>query len=343
MEIRIRDIRMGEEEEVRNLGLRTFHSLEGIFIPKTEYTKVATVCDSIVGAMVYRLVHFEEDAFLYIRYAFIDPRYRGQGIGRKLYENAIYDLKREEKCSRMIALVRSDNVASFSLFERNGLTRCSLFQVAQQLGLEGMRELCLHTDYLYSPGMDLYCTDVKEKKNSVWSIFTYLFINLIFLALGGAFFGRHILSHMGAGLIVMGLTALLGSAVCFVDRGNWSFRFSNCGPVVPFVISLFGGFFPMLGRWYPSDYEDTDLSRQFLGISALAEWGGLFVVELILGIANPKILLFQKIRFFIRTALIYRLLPTYPFGDFGAERVHKYNRYIYLGCFFATILLLYFV
>ena len=339
MEVLIREFQPGEEKEIKKIGLMAFKSIEGLFITKAKTAKVAVVDGKIVGAMQYKMISYGEKSFCYLEFAFVHPAYHGKGIGNQLYHETI-EAVRAQGCEVITALVKGDNIGSFGLIEKSGLKRCSFFELVRILGVRGALTMFFKTEQNIASGMDLYSTNVKEKTGSGKELGAYLFFNALILFLAVWNQGGQIFTYVASAMSVLLFTALIGSIICFISKRSWHFRMNNCGLFITILVSLLGGVFPLIGRWYPDEYSMDQSAKKELCISAMIEWLGLIIAGSVIHALSPGGLYWRIVRMVIGCMLIYRLIPTYPFSEFGANRVWSYNKLLYVVMFATTLFLL---
>ncbi len=332
-QITIRPMEKEEAQKVQKIGRRAFNGMESLMVTKPKEALVAVQDGKITGAVMYKFMKNGSRKIGYVEYAFIDRDYHSQGIGGILYRAAV-DLLWEKGCDAVTALVKDDNVGSWSLFLKNGFTRVSLPELVRQFGLSGALKQYFITPFCVGVGMEYYVA-LREKpcpsgkggsgKQLLSFFLANFFLLLILLSsriqymatLSAAFFA------LLAGVVVAGY---IGTR--FSGR-NWKFRHNNGGALICALICLVG-VFPMVGNWYPERYEKTKEFRRDMGITALAEWLfllGITAFAVFSGSSSQTILTImgQFGTFF----LIYRMIPFYPFESFGGGRVLSWNKWLY--------------
>ena len=339
MEILIREFQPGEEKEIKKLGMEAFKSLEGLFITKPVTAKVAVVDGKLVGAMYYKMITYGAKSFCYLAYAFVHPAYHGKGIGNRLYHETI-EAVRAQGCEVITALVKGDNVGSFGLIMKNGLKRCSFLEIVRLLGVRGALTLFFKTEQNIASGMDLYSTLAKEKTGGAKELGVYLLLNTLILFLADWNQKGQIFTYVAATMSVLLFTTVIGSGICLVSKRPWHFRMNNCGVLITMIVTLIGGVYPVIGRWYPEQYSMEETAKKELCNSALIEWMGLIGADVLLSVVAPTGMYWGMVQMVIHLMLIYRLIPTYPFSEFGSNRVWKYNKWLYAILFVITVCLL---
>ncbi len=331
--ITIRPMESGEAPLVQRIGRRAFAGMESLIIPKPKNALVAERDGKITGAVLYKFMKIGTRKIGYIDYAFVAPEYHGQGIGSVLYRKAI-DFLWEQGCDALTALVKDDNVGSWSLFIRNGFVRISLPELARQFGLAGALKQYFTTPFCLGAGMEYYVA-LREmpcpsgKGGSAKQILSFLLSNfLLFLVVFGSK-AQHPASLSAAYLILLAGGIAAGFVGTRFSRRSWKFRHNNAGALTSAFIYLGGGIYPMVGNWYPGHYEKTKKFQRDMGITALSEWVfvlGITVLAFYSSSSHAVVRLLGQIGTFF---LIYRMIPFYPFESFGGRRVYRWSKWIY--------------
>lgn len=339
MEIAFRKMEAKDKGKVIMLALRTFHSLEGVFIGNPKDAIVACDGEKIVGAATLNIYSYKKGTLGYVDYAFIDPNVQNAGIGKKMYAEVIQELK-SRGCNEVAAVVRSDNVQSFHLFEKNGMNRCSLLQGYRILGFGGMVKLLLFTPYWAAACGDFYLTHSDSKRGSISQILWYIWINVAFMMLGIITGKSSIFSYMLAGICTMSLTIAAGGIAGLFTKERWTFRLSTGGGLLSAILGIFQTFFPVVGKWYPEQFNKSKGQKRLLAVSALSEWYMLLLLYVIANIGLKDSAFLSSLSRVAGTLLVYRIIPTYPFNEYGGGRVYRYSKMIYLIQFVITLFLL---
>lgn len=338
----IRKMLPEEAKEVKKLGLRTFHSMEGLFISLPKEALVAVHNDKLVAGIMLKIITNGEQKLGYIDFAFVDPSYHGYGIGNRLYLAAFEELK-SRGCQDISALVKGDNVGSFHLFEKNGFVRCKLSDAWKRLGTKGFLGLVFKTELKNAPGMDLYMNTVPEKKGSISQIFYYLLINMLLLVFGYFTHKSNYLSYISAAFTLMLYGIITSGILLPLFKRRFHFRLSNCGFLITSIVTLVGGFFPLMGRWYPDKFDKSkDLKRELCMIT-LAEWYGYILLGGIITFAPLSGEYWAQLSFLIKAFLIFRMIPTFPFSEYAATRVVAYHKIAYAFSWIVSLLFLIFM
>lgn len=330
----IREMRDGEQKALVQVARRAFQFFEALFVP-TPKKAMAAECDGkLVGGIMYKYVRSAKNNIAYIDQAFVEPAYHGKGVGRKLYTETFRFLM-AQGCDGITALVKDDNVGSWKLFVDNGFVRVSLIEAVKRLGIAGMAKQCVTTPLLFGIGMDFYLLmkePVPEKRNApLLQIVMFILANmlmtlplwLIYLFKAPAELPTAALAY--AAVLALYLLPRLVNA--WIHRRSGRLRFNNCGALVTLALSFGKNLFPMNLNWYPDVYENTQAFRRRLAIPELIKWG-LFALLPLLTISQSA---FLYLTAQIGCAfMIYQIIPLFPFEAYGAGRIYRYNKLLWL-------------
>lgn len=330
--ITVREMAAGEEKTVKEIGKRAFTGFESLWVPKPKQALVAVLDGRIVGAVLYKFLDHQGNKTGYVDYAFVDPEFHGLGIGTVLYRKAVSFLWKQG-CDALTAIVKDDNVSSWSLFLKNGFSRVSLPELVRQFGFGGMLKHYFATPFCIGIGMEYYvalkdgsCPSGKEGTGK--QVFAYLLSNLILIGAAGVFRSHYFFEFAAAFLLLLVVGIVTGFLGTRFSKRGWTFRHNNGGAAICAVINLFGAY-PMIGNWYPRHYENTKAFRRDLGVVAFLEWLVLLIIMLLTGLIGSDsghILALGQISALF---LFYRMIPCYPFESFGGRRVLNWNRWVY--------------
>lgn len=328
--------RLMEPEEalkVQKIAKSAFDGLEGISVSKPKQAIVALNGDKIVGAIQFKYYWSGGKKIGYFDYAFIAQDSRNQGVGNVLYK-AVTAYLWEQGCDALTALVKDDNVGSWSLFLKNGFERISMSGLVRQFGLPGALRLYFGTILGIANGMDYYVAlrDQERPSNkggSITQITAYLLVNFLLSLFFlfdpqeniGMFFAAYFIFLLGG--------ILIGYAGTCLSKRKWHFRLCNGGGLVCAVVNLAGGPYPMIGNWYPDLYENSDSFRKDMGVQSLIGWFFVLVLFLFSLFASGQHILFEYLKNISSVFLLYRVLAFYPFESFGGGRVYRWNKGIY--------------
>lgn len=351
--ITIRQMRPNEADTVRKIGRRAFTGIESLWVPRPKLALVAEEGNRIVGAIMYKFLITGGKKTGYVDYAFVDPDYHSHGVGSELYRAAA-DFLWAQGCDALTAVVKDDNVGSWSLFGKNGFTRVSIPALVREFGPVGAFRHYFGTPLCFGVGMEYYVavrngTIPSGKDSSILQILSYLLTNAFLLLIAMLMVANNTFLLPAAYLTVLLtgiLSGLIGTRLSY--RRNWKFRFNNGGALICALVHL-GSLFPMVGNWYPEHYEKAREFRRDMGITALTDWITLLIITVLSAFLSVTYQHSGGIHAFLRCTaqigtylLIYRIIPFYPFESFGGRRVLEWNKWIYAGmtlCSLALILL----
>jgi len=351
MEIQIREMRDTEAQEALALSKKAFGLLEGIFIPRPKTGIVAVYNDKIVGGVFYKAATYGKTKLGTIDFIFVDPSVHGKGVGKQLYEYVITRLWKQG-CDAIAAIVRDDNIASWGMFVNGGFVRASLPKLVRLMGVSGIAKLLLST-YGISIGYECYIalpdrdeTLVYEKStNSAGQILAYIAIN-IFIVAFLIFMVEHKLSFLSAILIVFPGCVLAGYIGTLLTKRKWRFRLVAGGAVIclvniviALVVRLFY-FIPLVGNWYPHNYENSPHFRKDLAINAIFVWVYLLVLSAITIITGSSVPFLKYVSYIASMLLILRCLPFDPVTSYGGGRVFEWNKIVYAAFAITSVLVI---
>lgn len=339
MSILVKRMLPDQAKDVQQLGRKTFKGVESFFVSLPKDCFIALDNDSLVGAIMIKFETYSQTKVGYIDFVFVDKDYGGKGIGQQLLAAAI-DYMWEEGCKYITAIVKDDNVSSWQMLKNKGFNRSSYIEIKNALGLSGLLKLFFTTPVGFAIGMQYYILsqeETKEKKTSNDEIRMYIVMNMLLFVLFGFRFGvLNIPSAIGVlsayiGLIFFGYLGTLPS------KKQHVFRINECGTSLAFVLHLISGILPIMGNWYPVQYEKTEAFKKNLGLIGLMKW--LFVI-IITGLTILPVGLSEAMIALSDTGLYLMFMfciPIYPFESFGSGRVFRWNKIIYLMMLAASI------
>ncbi|MGL4106815.1 GNAT family N-acetyltransferase [Clostridium sp. LP20] len=342
--ITIRKMKAEEGQAVKKTGAKAFLGAERLFVSKPKEAMVAIIDEKIVGGMVFKYTIAKDKKIAYIDFAYVDPDYHNQSVGRQLYKES-FEYLWSEGCTAIITMVKDDNVASWKSLLNNGFSQVSLLEATKELGVELMLKEYFATTAFMSNGMEFYLMvkgkEVKPKKvETITQIGFYLLANFLLLILGFLLnnrsnWGMYILAYIG--LLASGVfISYLGS---LLSKRKWKFRVNSCGAVVVAFINI-GAAYPLIGNWYPESYENTKEFKRDMGIPALLEWIFLLVILVGSKIIMPQHILVKYLSQIASTFIMYRILAIYPFESFGGGRVYRWNKLLYLMMSIISVILI---
>jgi GNAT superfamily N-acetyltransferase len=338
MDLQIRKMKPEESKEIKSIGRKAFKGFEKLTIPKPKKAMVAELNGEIVGAILYKILKVKDLKIGYVKFAFIDPKAQGKGVGKRLYQesiNHLYNLG----CDYVGAIVKDDNVASWGLFLKFNIKRISILGMIKELGLYATLRTIFSTPFFVAVGMEYYLgakdkTIETDKQNNSWQILAYLLINLVFFIAIAFRFENFLIAILAMLCILVG-SVFSGFLGTLFSRRRFHFRLNDGGFIVTLITNLTGGILPLIGNWYPDKYEKSNNFKRALGIVALFKWlfliavawSGFFITDL------PVIV--EVMTFIASNLLVFYMLPFYPFESFAGGRVWQWNKL----CFVAMVAL----
>lgn len=330
----IRPIQQGEEKTVLNVGRKAFTFLEALFLTSAKNAMVADYEGNIIGAIIFSAVNSGTNKIVYIDEAFVDPIYHGMGVGKKLYAETFAYLQ-EQGYDYITAMVKDDNVGSWKLCLDSGFVRTSFPEAMKHIGVGGLLKHHFRTPMAFATNMDFYMYSVNEqitpKTSHVFQLVVFLLVNLLFafpiwLQLMGKpdAFATYIAAYATLLAIIL-LIRFCGSLFYKEKKG---FRLNNCGGFLTILLAFFGSIFPMNANWYPETYENSDSFRRKLAIPELVKW---MIFALLPFLAFTSYKYPQAIAELSCIYLILSVIPLYPFDAYGAGRIYRYKKWLWLA------------
>lgn len=342
----IRKMEPSEAKDVKKIAMRAFSFIEALFISKPKEAMIAVMDDQIVGGIIIKYLKTNNQLIGYYDGAFIHPNFQGQGIGQALYEQTTKYLW-EQGCTAQTALVKDDNVSSWKLFLNNGFNMTTLRTGVRQLGVLTMLKHYFMTPLFISNGMEFYLlkkdqTVPAKKVKSLPQIIAFLFINLILICVAyrGGVINFFTCLCAYALLLVGGVLFEYIGTLC--SKRKWEFRLNSGGAVIVTLINFIGGVFPMIGRWYPKNYEKTTTFKKDLGISAVVKWSFILILTLIASYFAQQFFFFKQLLNLGRIFLLFHMLCIYPFESYGGRRVFEMSKSLYLFMSLLSVLVIIF-
>lgn len=325
----IRKMMPEEAVTVRKIAWRAFGIIERLFISKPKEVMVAEVDGKIAGGIIIKYIMTRGRKIGYFDGAFIDPSYQGQGIGRKLYRETTNYLWKQG-CDALTALVKDDNAASWKLFLENDFSRVTIGEGCRQLGIVPMLKQYFTTPFWLANGMEFYLV-VKEqtaedkKVRTSQQIGLFLLANILLILPAALWNQSHAMLFMAAYMVLLTGSILGGGIGTFLSKKQWRFRLNSGGAALSFLINLMG-LYPVVGNWYPDEYDNTYECRKAMGMSALGEW--LVILVLTIGgvVFQEGSIFYNYLAQLGSTLLFYHILIFYPFETYGGRRVYLWNK-----------------
>lgn len=331
----IRPIQADEEKAVVKVGRKAFQFVEALFVTGAKQAMVADYEGKIVGAIIYKPIKSAKGKMVYIDEAFVDPVYHGCGVGKKLYAETFQFLQ-NEGYNVLTAMVKDDNVGSWKLFLDNGFVRISFPEAIRHMGIGGILQHHIHTPMPFATNMDFYMYSTKRnialKKCGISQLGIFLLVNLLFaFPMWLRLFAQHpgaLPAYLGAYATLLALVLLPRFLGALLSKEKYSFRMNNCGGFLTMLLSYLGNIFPMNANWYPDKYENTDSFRRKLAIPELVKWG---IVSLLPLLTFTPYKYTQAIAELGCIILIFLIIPLYPFDAYGAGRIYRYKKWLWLS------------
>ncbi|EQF23793.1 acetyltransferase family protein [Clostridioides difficile CD160] len=338
----IREMVAEERRFVWELGKSSFGLVEGLAFKKPKEAFIAIVDGHIVGMASYRIFPAKNGQKIgYLETAYVKKGYEGKGIGSELYKKVTMFLK-EHDCRTVTATVKDDNVASWKLFENNGYNIMSFTQMFQNYGLIGTVQLWIYSTLFIASGFHLWSTSAQKSNSSIQQLGIYMILNLLILLpvllfnnnlpdfsiIVGAFFSLLIISLIG------------GMFATLILPEKWTFTVTRGGLFISLLITVLGGIWPIIGRFYPKEYKPTAKFRRNMAIEGLFEWLGLLCFVLWVAVEGQS----QFCEYIVslgKTLLILHSIPFYPFECFGGKRIWDYSKRLSVATVVISVGILY--
>ncbi len=334
MDFNVRDIRPGEVSELRKLARPNFSFVEQCFISKPKLGIVAQTKDGkIAGGAFLVTSDSGKKKVGCIDIIFVLPQYRGSGVGKLLYHEAVKVLHRED-CEIVFALVRGDNSQSLCRFKSEGIQPVSLWRVTKILGFKGTASLFIKTASLACATGCWILSDCYNSHQCIGSskenISRVFLVNGLLLTLGSiiTFLRQGETMAWWNGIAAIMLLALLTAGETIgrhIAGGEWSFVMPEGGLVPSSIVAILGGFYPMAGHWYLKDRKNSPEYKKAMAIPAKGAW-----MLLLIGTAAGEV--FSRIHPVCACVsdlgimlLVFYMLPFYPFDTFGGKRIKEGN------------------
>ena len=344
-EIIIRKIKKDEKKEVLKIARRAFLGIESLTVSNPDKAMIALIDNKIVGGIIYKIIKCNQKKIAYISDAFVDKKYRNQGIGKKLYQETIEFLWKE-KVDGITALVKDDNVGSFKLLMDNGLKRVGFIEIIKNLGFINAIKHYFITPFFIAVGFDFYMaikdSKVKEKKSQINQLILFFLINL-FLALpiwigilttNSSIFSNLFFAYLTV-LIIFILTRYIGA---LTTKEKWQFRINNGGMIINLIVNFLGSPYMINGNWYPEKYENTKEFKEKLARPELIKWLVFLFLPFLYFTNSPYLKEVAQLSFIY---LIFFIIPIYPFNYFGGGRIYQYSKRIWTIVLVVTLIVLF--
>jgi len=326
-------------------------SLEGLFVSKPKEAIVAEKDGEIVGYFSYKIEYYGDKKLGVVKHVF--------GLGEELCKYGVSQMW-AEGCDYITAIIRDDNYVSWSTFERFGFVRASMTRVINTLEFGGFMKLYLNNMYGLYMGCDCFFAVNPDKPKSSYTyekkpginqmVFHHLnntILALILLLASIAFSDFEIYGGISRipTILLSVLAVFLGVNIfTFVGtlftRRKWEYRMSTGGTLLSLIVSFIGNLFPIVGNWYPKQYDNTPTFRREMGITAIFPWLFLMGVSIILRLWGSDITFLDAdvLIPIVDTLLLLRCIPFFAI-NLGSSRVLQWNKILWAVMALVSILL----
>ena len=348
MDLIIRPMKSDEVGQLKALCRRAF-GLEGLLTPKPKIGLVAVYDEKIVGGFNYTVHQCKDKKVGVVDLLYTDPNFQGAGIGKRLCEEGLNYLWKNEGCNLLITFVRGDNAASWGIFEKNGFVRADLLRSVELVGLADTLKLHIKTMYGLAPGHDFYLAlkdnqDASHysKNEGINQVAVYLAVNIVFAAMVLLQWGNAVITAAALGFVLLG-GIIAGYIGTLFSKRKWKFRMTSGGWVISILVStLIRNCFPMIGGWYPERYENSSAFKRDMAVTTMFRWAFMLAVPAINLLFGTEAVFMSFASAFASFFLIIKCIPIPTFDSFGGWRVFAWNKAAF-GLFAAISILLVFV
>lgn len=328
MSMEIREMRQGEEQLVWKTGRPSFDPVERLAFQKPKQAFLAISDGQIVGMASYQIFSAKNNQKIgYIETGYVKIGHEGKGIGGELYRSAT-DYLKECGCETITATVKDDNVASWKIFENNGFHIVCLMQMLQSYGLMGSIRLWLQSTLAIATGFHLWSTAPFRSSASIHQIGIFALLNLLVI-LPVLMFGSNA-ADFGLGVaataLLLTVSLLGGFLATLLSQEKWRFCVARGGLLVSVIVTLLGGIWPIVGRYYPTEYKRTAAFRRSMGREGLFEWMAILLLVCAAVVLKDQSAIWSSIVSFGSNLLLIHSLPVYPFECFGGRRIWNYSK-----------------
>jgi len=290
-------------------------------MPKPKDALIYLIDDIIVSGFSYKLYEALGKKIGFANYFFTDPEHHGKGIGKELCKEGVKHLWDVENCNMLITFVRDDNVGSWLNFVKNGFVRIPFLKLLPHVGFLSFLKIYAFSTFGICFGHDFYIAKkeetVQEESSSLGQIVLFALVNAV-LFIPVFMTSRYIHLALAIFLSVFIGQVFFGFIGTLFTKRKWRFRFTDGGLILLGVVSFGAGFMPMIGNWYPHEYENTPEFRRDMAIVSIASWLFLFAIGVVWPptVGLVSILLIYRCIFFIGD----------PLKSYGGQRVYDWSR-----------------
>ena len=328
MNIELREMREDEASLAWETGKPSFGRIERLAFQKPKQAFLAFVDGEIVGMASFRSFPAKNNQIIgYVETGYVKKGFEGEGIGGTLYKQATAHLQ-EQGCETVTATVRDDNVASWKLFENNGYHVTGFLPLLQQYGLPGATRLWFKSTLAIATGFHLWSTIPCKSHSAMGQVGIFALLNLLVLlptlSLGGSLLDFGL--RPGATLLLLAASLLGGLFSTLLSKEKWCFSTTRGGVLISVLVSVLGGIWPVVGRFYPVSYRRTAEFRRDMGVEGLFEWLAILLLIGVAALQKEQLAFWNDVLSFGKNLLIIHALPMYPFSSFGGERIWDYSK-----------------
>jgi len=358
--LKIRRMKSGEEKTVRSIVRATFPFTAWLFFDHKPTTLVAVKGNKIVAGVVYGQFSYSQYINSGVIYwLFTASEQQGEGIGRKLVNEAVNKLK-VGGCQEVFTCIEGYNSSSFNLFNKQGFLKLSLFDQIKKFSIKTFF-IWYQVHHLFDLGHNLWYLDIRESSTNykselkeagsksrdikLWLFNLTISTMIMFIALLRTDLIGINLEDILIVFITIGLTfAVRDLAGIIAGKGSGlklEYDIWESGHIISLIIAIFtGGYLPVPGAFYPEGndwtYQNklTKLARQ-----SLASSSGLLVLGWFLNCNFISDTNFIEVLLIALTnmAIFDIALPFFPFVSYNGRRIWDYNKLIWLILFIALI------
>ena len=336
MAIKYRDMEKEEAAATGKLARSCFPFYYRLFMGKFRNAVLAVEDDRIVGGAVYHAVETGKGNFGCLEFGFTAAGNRGKGIGRETYSRALQKLE-EKGCRNDGAIVLNDNSASWGLLSDMGFSRGTALSLIPVFGLAGALKIWFETGFPFVPGAELWLRGIEKPQDpgSLTAVILTLVLNLALFAAAGLVHGGALEPVDFAAVTGLLLLRIFAGFIFTLPAGErFSYRFWRSGILIPVIVFLVGGVFPIGGDFYPAKQKwYYNRENRKLGLIGAGSWlaviaaAAAFILarELWPGFFN----MIDVLKKWIYMLLIFHCVP-FLLESWPGNRVLHWNRAVFI-------------
>ena len=158
MTIEIREMRGDDEaRELRRVGRRAFHPVFSLILPKPKWAYGLFEDGVCLGGVILKQI----GTIGLVDWIFLSKAARGRGLAKRLVVAAL-DAFAEQGLTKVAALVRDDNTASWNLFAARGLKAVTPLDLIRQLGIRDAVRISFASNMVVAYGFDLWLGSLED-------------------------------------------------------------------------------------------------------------------------------------------------------------------------------------